>query len=80
MGLDNIKKRYQGAINNPAEVRGRLIIRTKTERRLTLKELEEAQAQEYRDMGFNLDKLRESGFNPETCNPDDYCSDEYCED
>jgi len=83
MGLRRVKKRYDQTLRNPPEVResttrsGRKVRITTSYREVTLADLDAEELDEYREMGFDVEKLRRAGFDPETCNPDDYCDERF---
>lgn len=84
MGLENLKRVLQDrqeaeekTVTEHTTSGGRRVrIVTTTESR-SFKEIGRETLRDYHNMGFDLRKLKKAGFDPETCNPDDFCSEEF---
>ena len=83
MGLDKVKRRYDETLRDPPEVgesttrSGRKVRITTSSREVTLADLDAEELDEYRAMGFNVEKLRRAGFDPDADDPDKFCCEDY---
>ena len=86
MGLDKVKKRYGQTLRNPPEVteritrNGRKVRITTTHREMTMADLDKEERNEYREAGFDIEKLQAAGFDPDVDDPDDFCTEDFGEE